>query len=726
MNRATILHLTDLHLGDDAPGSELGAYKDDFVGPEERERRRSLIEQTLSQIDNELRNNGDSLAAVVVSGDITFGGDPGGYELFEPLLEKLGNSRPGNSRIVVVPGNHDVISKTPPDSDERYALFREHIVEAGYVVPALAADDPLGEDAILVDEEQGFLIAPINSSNWCRVLRGVPDEETQRMLDAGEVPEPVAHSIEVLRLADPGRVARKHLSDIRTRLEELDGDGELTRIAVLHHHLLPVSTREDLRPYEGLTNLQLMRKFLGENGFRLVLHGHKHAESAYYDRIVDQAEVFPDRSNPVLVVSGSTVGAEGPRNDTCRLLSLRGGAAPEVKIERLEATDAGGALTRQEEQDFFLWNAPRPDAVRDPGPSVVHADSLSEAYARIMGIAEHTEGGASPEQPLLNLVCHIRAGADMTEPPLGYPTDFLDGRDPQEWFRETVTWWQRPGKLRTHGEGLEFSHGDRIYNYRNETDQLKSVVETLKRPGQFNGRAVISLLDPSIDGPDESGVAAHRFPAFAVGQFVKRRLPSGRVAIDATGFFRKQELRYWWPVNAAELALLQRELCERLGQNFEPGAIVTVSTIGYVEEENPPRVAIPSVDLLYEEDEARLFELAYALTTGLEPGCATEEAWEKLTEGLTPPQHMPTGGPPLALDGLHWLSDLMTNLAVASKVEEVDTVAKKLRAILALNKKYAETLVADTADAENYRTWRGDVVEQVQELRAALKGCTKT
>ena len=723
MKRATILHLTDLHLGDDAPGSELGAYKDDFVEPEARERRRGMIEQTLTQIDNELRNSDGQLAAVVVSGDITFGGDPGGYELFEPLLDKLGESRPENDRIVIVPGNHDVVSKTEPGSDERYSLFRRHIVDAGYVVPALAADDPLGADAILIDEEHGFLIAPINSSNWCRVLRGVPGE-VQELLDAGKVPEPVAKSMEVLRLADPGRVAPKHLNDIRGRLEEIDGDGELTRIAVLHHHLLPVSTREDVRPYEGLTNLQLLRKFLGENGFRLVLHGHKHAESAYYDRIVDQAEVFPDRSNPVLVVSGSTVGAEGPRNDTCRLLQLRGGTAPEVKIERLEATDAGGGLTCQEEQDFFLWNAPRPDAVRDPGPSVVHADSLSEAYTRVMEIAEHVDGGTSPEHPLLNLVCHIRTGADMTGPPLGYPIDFLDGRDPQEWFRETVAWWQRPGKLRTHGEGLEFSHGDRIYNYRNETDQLKSVVETLKRPGQFNGRAVITLLDPSIDGPDESGVAGHRFPAFAVGQFVKRRLPSGRLAIDAVGFFRKQELRYWWPVNAAELAALQAELVDRLGPNYDPGAVVTVSTISYVEEENPPRVAIPSVDLLYEEDEARLFELAYALTTGIEPGCSIGEEWGKLTEGLVPPEHMPTGGPPLALDGLRWLSDLMTNLAVASKVEKVDTVAKKLRAILNLNEKYAETLIADTADAENYRTWREEVVEQAQELRGALEECT--
>lgn len=723
MSRATILHLTDLHLGDDAPGSELGAYKEDFVELEERERRRGLIEQTLSQIDSELKGTGGRLAAVVVSGDITFGGDPGGYAQFEPLLKKLGESRPANQRIVVVPGNHDVVSKTPESSEERYALFREHIVDQGYVVPALGSKDPLGDDAILVDEDHGFLIAPINSSNWCRMLRGVP-EEVQQLLDEEKVLEPVAKSLEVMRLVDPGRVARQHLIDIRHRLEEIDREGNLTRIAVLHHHLLPVSTREDMRPYEGLTNLQLLRKFLAENEFRLVLHGHKHAESAYYDRIVDQAEVFPDRSNPVLVVSGSTVGAEGPRNDTCRLLQLHGGAAPEVRIERLAAADAGGTnLTRQGAQDFFLWNAPRPDAVRDPGPSVVHADSLSEAYTRIMQIAEQTEGGASPDQPLLNLVCHIRPGADMIGPPAGYPTGFLDGRDPDEWFRETVAWWQRPGKLRTHGENLEFSHGDRIHNYRNDTDQLRSVEETLKL-NSFNGRAVVSLLDPSIDSADDKGATSHRFPAFAVAQFIKRRLPSARHAIDAVGFFRKQELRYWWPVNAAELAAMQRTLLGRLGPNYEAGAVITFSTIGYVEEENPPRVAIPSVDLLYEEDEARLFELAYALIGGVESDSGIGKEWGKLIEGLGPPQHMPTGGPPLALDGLRWLSEQTTNLAAASKVDEVDTVAKRLRAILALNENYAATLVADAADATNYRTWREDVVEQVKELRAALEGCT--
>jgi 3',5'-cyclic AMP phosphodiesterase CpdA len=290
--RARILHLTDLHLGDDAPGAETGSYKWDLVEPKERERRRRLLDQTLSAIARQ--EGGGELTAVVISGDITYGAHRNGFEELEGLLAKLGRRRPPNERIVVVPGNHDVVSGTPPGSAERYALFREFVVERGYVVPPLAPAQSFERGSLLLDEERGFVIAPINSANWCRVSVGV-GKETQALLDADAVPEPVRAELEQLRLVDPARIVGEHLEGIRDRLDEVDPERALTRIAVLHHHLLPVSMREDMRPFEGISNLQMLRNFLAVNDFRLVLHGHKHAEFAYYDRIVDSDEVFPDR-----------------------------------------------------------------------------------------------------------------------------------------------------------------------------------------------------------------------------------------------------------------------------------------------------------------------------------------------------------------------------------------------------------------------------------------------
>ena len=64
----------------------------------------------------------------------------------------------------------------------------------------------------------------------------------------------------------------------------------------------------------------------------------------------------------------------------------------------------------------------------------------------------------------------------------------------------------------------------------------------------------MTLFDPP--GPLDN--QQFKFPSFAMLAF---KLHGDR--LDATAFFRKQEMRYWWPINVAEIAsLLKRSRVE--------------------------------------------------------------------------------------------------------------------------------------------------------------------
>src|SRR5690348_16655510 len=126
-----ILHLSDIHLGAKSPDDVADEYKAEFVPVEERTHRHQLLKWTMEALPEALALSGP-LDAIVVSGDITVGYDEAGFEQFEGLLAQLGDLRPTNNRVVVVPGNHDVAWRTPSSSEERYELFLKYVRAAGY------------------------------------------------------------------------------------------------------------------------------------------------------------------------------------------------------------------------------------------------------------------------------------------------------------------------------------------------------------------------------------------------------------------------------------------------------------------------------------------------------------------------------------------------------------------------------------------------------------------
>jgi 3',5'-cyclic AMP phosphodiesterase CpdA len=90
---ALILHLTDLHLGNAADNS-LDDYKSEFVPIGERVTRQKVFHSTLKALSHHLREAGDQLDAVVISGDITYANASDGFQALADTLNMLGDRLP--------------------------------------------------------------------------------------------------------------------------------------------------------------------------------------------------------------------------------------------------------------------------------------------------------------------------------------------------------------------------------------------------------------------------------------------------------------------------------------------------------------------------------------------------------------------------------------------------------------------------------------------------------
>ena len=73
--------------------------------------------------------------------------------------------------------------------------------------------------------------------------------------------------------------------------------------------------------------------------------------------------------------------------------------------------------------------------------------------------------------------------------------------------------------------------------------------------------------------------------------------------LDCVAYFRRQELRHWWPVNVAELHDLQRVICEQIStsdRRVSAGTVTTYAAVAVVGS-GLPRVFVPLIDRLYDE-----------------------------------------------------------------------------------------------------------------------------
>lgn len=209
----TLVHISDLHFGDPK-----GVLNRQDVG--------SVVRALLQKAGPD--------ALLLLSGDISFKGREGGYEeASEALLKVVNDVGFPRNQIVVCPGNHDV------------------------VVSATASSPFSAFDA------------------WSANLRG-----DKRCAFSGEscrrvtFPEADFLVINTAHHADfeYGYVDLPKMESVLAEMGTIPVSGQ-PRIALLHHHLIPVARND----HSTTRNAYSVLSALVRHGFALVLHGHQHA-----------------------------------------------------------------------------------------------------------------------------------------------------------------------------------------------------------------------------------------------------------------------------------------------------------------------------------------------------------------------------------------------------------------------------------------------------------------
>lgn len=740
---ALFLHLTDLHLGPVLPRDSVDDHKRPLVPPKERTTRQALIEHTIEALGRELQRTGKKLDAILITGDITSYNDEQGFQDLSGLLDKLGASCPPTEQIVVIPGNHDVAWTNPPSSEERYARFLActRQPDRPYITSLLEGIDLDTSGHVrsafkrhyLLSPNHDWLIVPMNSANYCGTIEpseAISDELwnalAQLRNDSSHVDiEAIRKEVDRLRLHDVARISLAQFEGVGEILRAADaqvreegGDPTtLVRIALIHHQLLPVSLSEEVKSFESITNLGLLRTFLREHGFNMVLHGHKHQGLIYYDDIPDvQGGAGPQR---VLVVSGATIDGENINKDVCRLIELDADPfIPRADITGIPARQRGLLL------DILTlpthsYTLPRKDEDRQ-GPhttsALMRGKTLDEVYTRLLDLWERLRDQDS--RYLYNVVCRLDQGSTASILPKNYPYPIVDEADRQRWLDDIVNWWQRrESKL---SKQWNFTHGSRIYAYGEgkNIDQVKNVVNVLKKK-ETSSRAVITLLLPPSDKIDEEQT---KFPSFCLVQFAIRTEKSKQY-LDCVGYFRKQELRYWWPINIVELARLQQTILSELLSKMPGlslGSITTITAIGYAGV-SLPKVAVPAIDRALDDQEDLLWSLTYALFWPALPKRQEMTAhWEYFLDDLIPPQNHDPDGVPIATDGIEYIFKLSQRFANCHPSIDARNLLEFLKQLLKLNKTH-QRLTADDIDNNTHTEWRGEVEELVERIKREVK-----
>jgi 3',5'-cyclic AMP phosphodiesterase CpdA len=585
-----ILHLSDLHLG--TPSGWQLDYTDRFgLTPDAAgETKIDHLRRTLGALGEELTNAGRMLDAIVVSGDLTNANAPDGPAAFGTMLDELGEAKPANDRIVVVPGNHDTDWSEQPGKAAKFKHFLD-LVRRPYRSPLIFGLDYDGatlerrtgsrpKARPILDLDDAVVVA-LSSADFCGVQEGrtkSPWSDIVAAYRAGDTSEDAkaarkraTDELRSLRVHDMARVHKYQLDALKMRLDTLptwrDADLDArVRIAVLHHPIGPMAGVEEVKSFEALTNLEQVRSFLYFNGFHVVLHGHKHESYLGWDWLLpagNELDAIPRR----MLVVGSP-GDFLPGQTVCRLLDTRpDDDHPVAGAPRLCVIDVAGIRTSQAVQVDIKkpsMSLAQPFVRSDDigTPWVVRARTADAAYQQLRDLPTDY---AIP-RPVVSVV---EDAASARVLPVNYP-EAKDSR----WLESVVEWWQhpRPEAVRAFA-GSDFNHGERLYGAE---DAIRLAALALP-----SSKAIAMLIRA-----DEAGRRERDFPSLTAVQLHVRPAPDKGMLLDAVGIYRKQDLLLWWPVNMAELAYIQdRALAvaadnPNLDKPVVAGRLVAMAAIG--------------------------------------------------------------------------------------------------------------------------------------------------
>lgn len=376
-------------------------------------------------------------------------------------------------------------------------------------------------------------------------------------------------------------------------------------------------------------------------------------------------------------------------------------SALEAASPRLADNDAASLVAS-------AFPAALPPTVADDGsgPNVVRGATTHETYDRIQDLFAGRPDGVE----LYSVIAIAEDPRDASRLPPRYPPiDGLSDRD--AWFNDLVSWWQAPSsKLR---DALNFTHGSNIM--RRGIDQVDRAIEVLRNPAR-SGRAVIVLLDPAIHKIQ----SFERLPSFCLLQLELRRA-GHELLLDVVAYFRHQEMRYWWPVNAAEMARIQVRVAKALAgthRALRVGRLTTIATVARVDT-SAPLVAVSEIDRMYDMAEDTLWNMAYALVhIEMRGHDRVRDHWIRVLDNLVPSAAIDALKAPVSVHGLEFLVTTLNRLRTYRDRPELKTVSRQLASLLARNRAHAAELAK--GNKSQHEQWLKDAADLVDEIKAAF------
>jgi hypothetical protein len=218
---------------------------------------------------------------------------------------------------------------------------------------------------------------------------------------------------------------------------------------------------------------------------------------------------------------------------------------------------------------------------------------------------------------------------------------------------------------------------------------------------------LIPFRDFTSDGNNEE------FASFCLVEFRRHDKAGGERTVDAIAFYRAQEMARWWPINVAELCLLQREICRALG--FIPGRITTIAGDARTISRSPTQVTMPIVDRWLDQAPERVHLLANAIihkaARGEHQMRAVSEWKRALLELRSATEQFNADGIPVAIEGLFALAAYVEVSAEAN-----DSGAKRFVRLLRELASSNQTFEKSNGELADFELWAPSAGSKVKEL----------
>jgi 3',5'-cyclic AMP phosphodiesterase CpdA len=687
---AVLLHLSDLHLRSNPAADTIGDPKAAAIPASQQQTNARRIRSTLEAVARSIRDGALAIDCVVISGDVVDKNDPQAYALLPGLLSPLVPAHVPAERVVVVPGNHDVAKGSPPSSEQLWKNFLQ-LREYGYVTPPLEGIDidddgnPLHGDShvsTLVAGDESFVVVALNSANHSQVQLPIEDslqphqDELVELRAANAAVEALwsawdeRGSIDVAWV-DEGQ--QRAAGDALTHVSAAH-PGAL-RIAVMHHQLLPTGPIAEIKSFETMVNLGELLDWISDMRVDVVLHGHKHSERVYpFEHTAFHRDDLAQGYRTLVISAPTGQTGYGAAGTIARLIEVE---QPQPRTSGVVVADVPSIQAAGR----FVWPASPRRYPLDPAIENGHVvgEDVDEVHAKLLALRGRYGDRELP------LICRIERGVTASRIPAGYP-DVPEGiADRQQWFDSTVAWWQA---RRGANRAARFNHGERLAAYGTESatsggfDQIAHAAKALEQK-PASSRAIAVLVDPDVDLSSSDT----EFPAFVLVQFA---INDGK--LDVTGYYRKQEMPHWWPVNAAELRHLQAEVIQRISSDRrpEPGSITTI-TAQPVLGGSVPRVMIPDLDSRVDAPNGMLSLVLPLFRATDECGPAAARAWRLAMEDWSPKGSAPADGDPVPRVGLEALVNTIEDVQKLYGPDPVTELVTQLRLLMFECDKYLDT-----------------------------------